>query len=78
MNTLFNKQLVTELDTKNNLDTFYNSMTVTTEQQSAQPVSPAMTRSNNGVAVDELPHIDVVTDSFKRNILPENMSTWHA
>ena len=68
VNTLINKQLVTGLDTQNNLDTFYNSMPVTREQHSAQPVSPIPSQTNNGVAVDELPHIDVVTDSVKCNI----------
>ena len=69
VNTLINKQSVTGLESKNNLDTFYKSMPVTTEQQSVQPVSPVLNQTNNGVAADELPHIDVVTDSVKRNII---------
>ena len=69
VNTLINKQSVTGLESRNNLDTFYKSMPVTTEHQSAQPVSPVLNQTNNGVAADELPHIDVVTDSVKRNII---------
>ena len=70
MNTLVTKQSATGTETKNNLDKFYNAMPVTTERQQVQPVTgltPIM--SNSGVAADELPHIDVVTDSAKRNII---------
>ena len=55
VNTLINKQSVLGLDTKSNLDKFYNSMPVTREQHSSQPVSQTI----NGAAADELPHIDV-------------------
>ena len=71
VNTLITKQSVTGTETKNNLDKFYNAMPVTTEQQ-VQPVTgltPIMSKTNSGVAADELPHIDVVTDSVKRNII---------
>ena len=33
------------------------------------PVPLVCTKTNNGVAADELPHEDVVTDSVKHNIL---------
>ena len=49
VNTLINKQSVMGLDTKNNLDTIYNSMPVTREQHSAQPASPIPSQTNNGV-----------------------------
>ena len=71
VNTLITKQSVTGTETNNNLDKFYNAMPVTTEQQ-VQPVTgltPIMSKTNSGVAADELPHIDVVTDSVKRNII---------
>ena len=71
VNMLITKQSVTGTETKNNLDKFYNAMPVTTEQQ-VQPVTgltPIMSKTNSGVAADELPHIDVVTDSVKRNII---------
>ena len=47
-------------------------MPVTTEQQQVQPVTgptPIMSKTNSGVAADELPHIDAVTDFVKRNII---------
>ena len=68
VNTLITKQSVSGLETKNNLDKFYNAIPVTSEQQAVQPVTP-MSKTNSGVAADELPHIDVVTDSVKRNII---------
>ena len=67
--TLVTKQSVTGTETKNNLDKFYDAMPVTTEQQVQRAVTPVMSKTNSGVAADELPHIDVVTDSVKRNII---------
>ena len=53
----------------NNLDKFYKGTSVTTEQHPVPPVPPVCTKTNNGVAADELPHTKVVTDSVKRTIL---------
>ena len=71
VNTLITKQPVSGLETKNNLDKFYNAILVTSEQQAVQPVTPIMSKTNSGVTVaaDKLPHIDVVTNSVKRNII---------
>ena len=69
VNTLITKQSVTGLETKNNLDKFYNAIPVTSEQQAVQSVTPIMSKTNSGVAADKLPHIDVVTYSVKRNII---------
>ena len=42
---------------------------MTSEQQAVQSVTPIMSKTNSGVAADELPHIDVVTESLKCNII---------
>lgn len=53
------------MDKPNQLEKFYTSTSVPTDPQ---PL-PVYTNLRNGVPADELPHIDVVTDSVKRNIL---------
>ena len=39
------------------------------EEQAVQPVTPIMSKTNSGVAADKLPHIDMVTNSVKHNII---------
>ena len=64
VNTLVAKQSATGPDPKNNLETFYNAVPGT-----EQPVTTGLSTTNHGVPADELPHIDIVTESVKRNII---------
>ena len=62
INSLFLKHTQQERTT-NHLENFYKDKTATSI------VPPTSLNQNNGVAADELPHIDVVTESVKNNIL---------
>ena len=67
VNTLITKQSTTGLNLKNDLEKFYNAVLRT--EQPMQPVTSRLSTTTHVVPADELPHIDVVTESVKRNII---------